>query len=50
MVIGVAAAALVLLLLVAFVTHVVTKRCTEKKWQQSSQSPNVSPDPSEVQL
>lgn len=49
-VIGVAAAALVLLLLVAFVTHVVTKRCTEKKWQKSSQSPNVSPDPSEESL
>lgn len=49
-VIGVAAAALVLLLVVVFVTYMVTKRSTKKKLQKSSQSPDVSPDPSEVRL
>lgn len=49
-VIGVAVAAVVLLLLVAFVTYVVTKHCTKKKFQKPSQSPDASPDPCEVQL
>uniref|UniRef100_H3CRH8 Tumor necrosis factor receptor superfamily, member 1a n=1 Tax=Tetraodon nigroviridis TaxID=99883 RepID=H3CRH8_TETNG len=47
LVIGVAAAAVVLLLLVAFGTHVATKRCTKKKFQKPSPSAEAPPDPSE---
>lgn len=49
--IGVATAGLTLLLLVAAVTHVVTKSVTLRRLQESpSQSSAVTPDPCKVHL